>query len=109
MKNETVKFENNKELDYHEVSNLNKTDLVDVFRKCDELHKLCQSKEIPIYIGFVPSDRNDFYFSVSYDPMFDDEKFTKLSVIAGGTIKQLRERLGICYEFKKLDFNEIKR
>lgn len=107
--NGTVRFENNKELDYFEVSNLNKKDLVDIFRKCDELHKLCQEKQIPICIGLVPADNCNFYFSVSYQPLWDDKNFTKLAVIAGGTIHHYREILGICYKFEKIDFNEIKR
>ena len=98
MENTKIQVEGKGELDYEEFSNLNKKDLVPIFKTADQLIALCKEYKIPLIISFV-TDTNPV-FSGMYDPNWDDEKLTKLSVLIGNIKLHLRERFGAVMEWK---------
>jgi len=96
MSEKKVKF-NNKELDYENLSNVAKADVVKLLQLFEKVSK--EAGKIGIPVMCLAATTTGCLFNCTYEPQKDDDEQTKLWMLLGGVKENLEESFGIKVEF----------
>jgi len=103
MGDKKVEF-NGKQIDYENLSNIAKVDVVKLLQLFEEISK--EGRRIGIPVMYLAGTTTGCLFNCTYEPQKDDDEQTKLRILLGGVKSNLEETFNLKVQINHINDQE---